>query len=356
MSEHDQDQPQRTKTRSDADNTLLGVAPPRIDTAVDSGQRSPVFVRSGTSVADVDSVPPPRMTMSSRPPPLPGAVSQAPPPAKPDVGVEAGSRFAPALRYARARPFLGMVLVPVLFAVTLIAVAGHRPTHERLAANHAAAPELAIASASAVVEAPKVAPVADLEHRPVGSLSSRELVLLAEAHAEQKHAAASELREKLAQNPALGKDSAVQTQMLHLAEDPATAADALSAMALLESPTGSDLLYDVWTGTTVRTDTTELARALLYSPDVRPKASVALGVALDLRVAETCPQYQATLPKALTDGDRRALHLLAKLNVKRGCGPKKTEDCFACLRDKSDELTATINAVKSRRPPTFTSP
>jgi hypothetical protein len=104
----------------------------------------------------------------------------------------------------------------------------------------------------------------------------------------------------------------------------------------------------------VRTDTTELARALLYSADMRPKASSALGVALDLRAAETCPQYQAILPKALTDGDRRALHLLAKLNAKRGCGPKKTDDCFACLRDKSDELTATINAVKSRRPPSFT--
>jgi len=353
----EQDQPQRDKTTSEADHTLLGVAPPRIDTSVDSGQRSPVFVRSGTSVADVESVPPPRATMSSRPPPLPGAASHAPPPPpKPDVSVPAGSRFAPALRYARARPIVGMVLVPVLFSVSLIALVGHRSTHERVSTNQAALPELVIPSANAGLEAPKVDTVADLETRPAGSLSSRELVLLAEAHTQQKRAAASQLREKLAQSPALGKDSALQAQLLHLAEDPATAADALSAMALLDSPTGTDLLYDVWTGTTVRTDTTDLARALLYSTDVRPKASVALGVALDLRVAETCPQYQAILPKALTDGDRRALHLLAKLNVKRGCGPKKTEDCFACLRDKSDELTATLNAVKSRRPPSFTSP
>jgi hypothetical protein len=256
-----------------------------------------------------------------------------------------------------------MVLVPVLFSVGLIAVAGHRSTHERIPSNHTALPESAMASASAAVgeakvEPPKVATdtLADLEHRPASSLSSRELVLLAEAHTQQKRAAASELRQKLAQNPALGKDSALQSQLLHLAEDPETAADALSAMAQLDSPSGADLLYEVWTGTTVRTDTTELARALLYSTDVRPKASVALGVALDLRVAESCPQYQAVLPKALTDGDRRALHLLAKLNVKRGCGPKKTEDCFACLRDKGDELTATINAVKSRRPPSVTNP
>jgi hypothetical protein len=56
---------------------------------------------------------------------------------------------------------------------------------------------------------------------------------------------------------------------------------------------------------------------------------------------------------ALKDGDRRALHLLTKLTNKRGCGPKKTDDCFACLREQSDELTATINAVKSRRPPSY---
>ena len=143
-------------------------------------------------------------------------------------------------------------------------------------------------------------------------------------HAQQKHAALDALREKLEHDPALGKDSAVQTQLLQLAGDPATATDALSAMALLEPPVGADLLYEVWTSTSVRTDTTELARALLYSTDVRPKASPALGVALDLRVAETCAEYQAILPKALTDGDHRALHVLTKLNGKRGLRPEES--------------------------------
>lgn len=178
---------------------------------------------------------------------------------------------------------------------------------------------------------------------------------LAEGRAEQKRASASALRQKLEQAPALGKDGATQNQLLHLAEDPATAVDALSAMAHLDAPVGADLLYEVWTSTQTRTDTTELARALLYSTDVRPKASPALSVALDLRVAETCEQDQAILPKALTDGDRRAVHLLTKLTAKRGCGPKKTDDCYSCLRAKADEVTATINAAKSRRAPSFTS-
>jgi len=60
------------------------------------------------------------------------------------------------------------------------------------------------------------------------------------------------------------------------------------------------------------------------------------------------------LPNALKDGDRRSLPLLTKLNAKRGCGPKKASDCFECLREPKDELTATINAVKSRHAPSFT--
>jgi hypothetical protein len=91
----------------------------------------------------------------------------------------------------------------------------------------------------------------------------------------------------------------------------------------------------------------------LYSADLRPKASPALAVALELRTAESCEQYRAILPEALKVGDRRAVHLLTKLNAKRGCGPKKNEDCFACLRAAKDELSATVNAVKSRHAPSY---
>ncbi len=127
-------------------------------------------------------------------------------------------------------------------------------------------------------------------------------------------------------------------------------------MAVLEPPIGADLLYEVWTRTSVRSDTTDLARALVYSTDLRPKASAALSVALDLRVAESCEQFKAILPRALKDGDRRSAHLLLKLNGRRGCGANKREDCYACLREPSDELKATINAAKSRRPPDYSAP
>jgi hypothetical protein len=184
-------------------------------------------------------------------------------------------------------------------------------------------------------------------------MSSKELVELAEARAEKQRARMRELSEKLESNPALAKEKAQQLELLHFAADAETARAALLAMSKLEGSLGADLLYEVWTGTTAKTDATELARALVYSTDVRPKASPALAVALDLRVAEKCEQFQPLLPRALKDGDKRSLHLLTKLTAKRGCGPKKNEDCFACLRASPDELTATINAVKSRRPPSY---
>ena len=76
-------------------------------------------------------------------------------------------------------------------------------------------------------------------------------------------------------------------------------------------------------------------------------------MAIALRVAETCEAVQTTLPKARTDGDRRSLYLLTKLNSRRGCGDKKADDCYACLRAQTKDIIATTNAVKRRDPPGY---
>jgi hypothetical protein len=214
------------------------------------------------------------------------------------------------------------------------------------------------ANASAKSQAVKAsAPALDeIEAQPLGSLSATELLKLADARSERRRNAAVALRKKLEDSPALSADKQVQSELLRWASDQETARDALGAMVALNGPIGPDLLYEVWAGTAARTDATELARALVYSRDVRPKATPALAIALELRQAETCEQYQAALPKALKDGDRRALTPLMKLGNKRGCGPKKSQDCYACLRSQGDELSATINAVKSRRAPAFPAP
>lgn len=335
----------------------MGVAPPKIESA-DSPLRSPVFVRSGTSIADAEPAPVPRMALPGRSPRVPAADS--------DAAVQLGAKQAPAtnqgqvaLRYVESHPVLWMLLAPGLIAVTAIALLHAGGTSHATEPGRVPAPPSsagAVPSAAPIGDRPSASELAKLESRPPESLSARELAMLADARADALHESARALRVKVEGNPALGKDPALQTELLRLADDARTSNDALAAMAALEAPTGADLLYQVWTRTAVRTDATDLARSLVYSAEVRAKASPALGVALELRAAESCEQFKAILPKALKDGDRRAVLLLSKLSSKRGCGPKKSADCYSCLREGSDELKATISAAKSRRSPSFSEP
>jgi hypothetical protein len=351
-----------------AAGTLLGVPAPRVESQADSPLRSPVFVRSGTSIADVEGPPPlPRMALPSRPMvvvPAEAAVSGASARFAEHGGFAAWVKALVTLPVQGAGSVsLWMVLVPALavwlvLMALLVSVKGSAPAPVARAATSggATAPEAKAPAPTASIEKPATPRLAELSGKPLDSLSSKELVVLAEGRAEEQRAAVKALREKLEANPAALQDKAVQAQLLHFVGDNETSRDALSALAGAGAPLGPDLLYEVWTGTTQRTDATDLARALVYSTDVRPKASPALAVALELRAAESCESYKAILPKALKDGDRRSLHLLVKLTAKRGCGPKKADDCYACLRENADELTATLNAVKSRRPPAYLAP
>ena len=118
----------------------------------------------------------------------------------------------------------------------------------------------------------------------------------------------------------------------------------------VDLPLSADLLYEMWTGTVVRNGATELARSLVFSKEVRAKASPELAVALDLRIAETCEQNQQLLPRVLDKGDRRSLALLAKLSRRFGCGSNKRLDCYPCLRDDK-AVDDAMTAVKKRREP-----
>jgi hypothetical protein len=373
QSQRGEQQSQRGEQQSQADRTLLGVAPPRIESSVESPTRSPVFVRSGTSVADVEPPPVPRIALPSRPPPRQGSEtsgdSQAPPSlSQPGKALPWASAVLqrPTQVAGRQLP-LWQVLVPGLVVgaglVALLASAfGRAAPAPPSAAMSAASSTAALASAvPAVPAAPVLQPIDGDElqkqdAKAPGTLSATEQVQLAQWQAEREREAVAAVLRQLEANPDLAKDKTRQSELFRFVADADTARETLLTIAHLPAPLNADLLYEVWTGTAARNDTTELARALVYSKDVKPQASAALSVALELRAAESCEQFKVALPKALKDGDRRALHLLSKLTNKRGCGPKKTQDCFACLRDQGDELAATINAVKSRRPPSYPTP
>lgn len=319
-------------------------------------------MRSGTSVADVEPPPVPRMALPSRP--LAGSMLSDDAANASSSSSDEGSapRGVPGyLRVARAYPALWMVVAPVALAslvVGLTLATSKPPAASPLPPAPGAMPTkpgvAAPREGSGVAQ--RVASVEELEARPAESLSASELLRVADGRAGRRVAEARALGEKLGREPELAADKATQAELLRLARDAETAREALGALARLETPLGADLLYEVWTGTAVRTEATELARALVYSPDVRPRASAALDAALQLRAASSCDAAKAALPHALKNGDRRSIPPLTKLTVKRGCGPKKTEDCYACLRAQPDELKATINAAKSRRAPVFPAP
>ncbi|MEP7049011.1 MAG: hypothetical protein ABJB12_01610 [Pseudomonadota bacterium] len=194
------------------------------------------------------------------------------------------------------------------------------------------------------------AAVKELSAKPVADLRVEEAISLSLGQSAQDVRAARALRDRVEHDPGLIKDQDVLTQLRRYAEDPETARDALAAMANVPGPISADLIYEVWTATTSRTPATDLARALIYTKEVRAKASPALAVALDLREATTCEKTRDLLDRTSADGDRRAFHLLGKLTRKYGCGANKRADCYACLRSGTD-LDAVMKATKSRREP-----
>ncbi|HVJ14893.1 MAG TPA: hypothetical protein VM686_05610 [Polyangiaceae bacterium] len=150
--------------------------------------------------------------------------------------------------------------------------------------------------------------------------------------------------------PEVIEQKAVLAELRQHLSRPHAAPEALRALASMQGSAGADLLYEIWIGTKERTTATELARELLYSREVRSKASPALDVVLDLRTAQGCEQQRGLLPSATKHGDQRALPLLGKLLREQGCGPSKRQDCYACLRS-GDELNKAIKSVNRRIAP-----
>jgi hypothetical protein len=169
-----------------------------------------------------------------------------------------------------------------------------------------------------------------------GEATAEEALALTEGEAERERRRARELRQRVTSDPTIVKNPEVIKELLRLARSDETAADALGAIAALPGPISADLAYEVWTGTTERNRATRLAQTIVYSPDVFPKASPALRIALDLRRTDDCEQNREIVRRAITDGDRRSLHLLGKLQRRFGCGKNKREDCFKCLREGTD--------------------
>jgi hypothetical protein len=191
-----------------------------------------------------------------------------------------------------------------------------------------------------------------LQSRAATDRVAEESLALASGRASQRRSELAALGEKVRSPGGRPADAAAVQLLMRYAKDTETTVDAQRIMATLPAPQAADLIYEVWVGTPLRNPTTELAEALVYSKEVRAKASPALAVALDLRVAQNCDEFAAILPRATEVGDRRSQALLGRLVMRAGCGPTHREDCYACLHPRKT-LELAIRAVMGRPSPRF---
>ncbi len=192
--------------------------------------------------------------------------------------------------------------------------------------------------------------VKTLEARPPAERTAQESVALSHAHGIAKRKAIAELMHKIELVPKLAESKDTMKQLREWADDSEVAADLALAVGNLPGSMGPDLLYELGPGYYRKVEIRDIADDVLHSKDVRKKASPALGVVLDLRSEDKCEDVKKTLDKVKVVGDRRAIPALAKLQNKYGCGPKKTDDCWPCLREGSILKDAIKEAAKRRGP------
>jgi hypothetical protein len=124
-----------------------------------------------------------------------------------------------------------------------------------------------------------------------------------------------------------------------------------AAFALLEGAMGArgaDIAYDLVTTEKVRPWVQSRAETFLQSKGFEKVATPGLRAIVKLRYSAGCDEKKALLADLKKSSDERALFELVPLQDKTGCGARKKDDCYPCLRTSND-LDDAITAVKGRK-------
>lgn len=258
---------------------------------------------------------------------------------------------------------IGLLLGGVVGAGIMAATGGGQSKRNRQQApapTASAAPKSSASAAPAEVHAPTLAErvrsgAADarkeLEARPVEARTSEEATALAYARVADKKAEIDELKRKITLVPKIvDEDKQTAAKIKDLASDREVATPMLAMLVSLPGNVGTDLLYSLFRDMHANSESADFAEQLLYSKDVRAKLSAPLAALLDVRRAEKCDVALAKLKVLKADGDRRALPSLMRFYNKRGCGEKKQEDCWKCLRSP-DILKDVVTEIAKRPGP-----
>jgi eukaryotic-like serine/threonine-protein kinase len=124
-----------------------------------------------------------------------------------------------------------------------------------------------------------------------------------------------------------------------------------AAFALVEGAMGSrgaDIAYDLVTTANVRPWVQSRAETFLQSQSFEKIATPNLRAIVKLRYSAGCDEKKALLAEVKKSSDERALFELVPLQDKTGCGARKKDDCYPCLR-VSNDLDDAITAVRARK-------
>lgn len=188
-----------------------------------------------------------------------------------------------------------------------------------------------------------------IEARPRAQRTIEEALALEAGHAALAVREAEQLVRDLGVDPALFGDATTMAHARRMALDPAVAPALLAGLARIPHAAVADLLFDLaWRGEPGGR-LVLLADDLLEGP-ARKHVSRALDVTLLVRAARSCERVASLLPRATETADDRVLPVLERFDVRTGCGPKRTDDCHACLREgeAATALEAARDAARGR--------
>jgi serine/threonine protein kinase len=126
-----------------------------------------------------------------------------------------------------------------------------------------------------------------------------------------------------------------------------TAKIAIEAMTSHMGSAGPDLLYELMLNDA---KLSQQAQALLAQPAIREKATPALAVAYELRLAKACSAKVPLLKRAAELGDERSIALLAPLATgsRKGCGRRRRDPCPPPCAEEAKKFNETISRIVAR--------
>jgi hypothetical protein len=154
-------------------------------------------------------------------------------------------------------------------------------------------------------------------------------------------------REALGLDPKLNENSKIAEALYRSAQVPEAQGTTFRLLSGAMGSAGVGIIYDLSRAEDVNSNLRAHARRLLDRDEILAGASPALVVVLELEETKNCENLPPLLSRAELVGDKRALPLLRRLQEKTGCGPKREDDCYPCLRN-DETLGSVIKTIEQR--------